>query len=350
MADVVINTTLLLKRGKAETWATKNPPLAYGEPGFERETNKLKIGNVNEDHWNDLPYLFSNPVVENNSALTITKDSNHDSIIALRGYSGAETDTVPIKTNNGLEWQSIASLIGGNATITADNVTITSTNDIIAIKGYETANENAIPIKIFNNTTQKNELDWQSADAIITTVLSNNNSNFIKTINTNIYNIISGQNGEYVGEAYLQGTDSQTGNIVLYDDNNDVINIINNKVYSNDGNIFKAINNEWVNITPVTQNEFNNLQTQLQTLINSAESGGALTIATDSILGAVKSSATINTISVNENTGVMTVNEITLDKIIQNGVKLVLDGGNAETDNELINNSISNEENNSENG
>jgi hypothetical protein len=52
MANVLIQ----LKRGKKATWETQNPTLAYGEPGYEKETGKLKIGD-GETAWNDLPYL-----------------------------------------------------------------------------------------------------------------------------------------------------------------------------------------------------------------------------------------------------------------------------------------------------
>ena len=51
-----IKTTFQLRRGNAEVWAKNNPVLAAGEPGFELDTGKLKIGNGN-DTYNDLPYV-----------------------------------------------------------------------------------------------------------------------------------------------------------------------------------------------------------------------------------------------------------------------------------------------------
>lgn len=53
-----IKTTFQLRRGNAEVWAKNNPVLAAGEPGFELDTGKLKIGNGN-DTYNDLPYIHS---------------------------------------------------------------------------------------------------------------------------------------------------------------------------------------------------------------------------------------------------------------------------------------------------
>jgi len=55
MTDYV---TLKLKRGIASDWATRNPILSEGEPGYELDTGKLKIGN-GITGWNGLPYLSS---------------------------------------------------------------------------------------------------------------------------------------------------------------------------------------------------------------------------------------------------------------------------------------------------
>ena len=36
----VIKATIQFHRGLAATWASNNPTLAYGEPGFEKDTGK----------------------------------------------------------------------------------------------------------------------------------------------------------------------------------------------------------------------------------------------------------------------------------------------------------------------
>lgn len=51
--------TIQLKRGKAASWVSLNPVLQPGEPGFEIDTGKLKIGN-GIDAWLDLKYLGEN--------------------------------------------------------------------------------------------------------------------------------------------------------------------------------------------------------------------------------------------------------------------------------------------------
>lgn len=56
MADTVVKITYQFRRGLAETWKKNNPVLAYGEPGFEKDTYRLKIGNGTTP-WNDLSYF-----------------------------------------------------------------------------------------------------------------------------------------------------------------------------------------------------------------------------------------------------------------------------------------------------
>ena len=49
-------TQFKLRRDTAANWTTANPTLAQGEPGFETDTNKLKIGD-GLTAWATLPYL-----------------------------------------------------------------------------------------------------------------------------------------------------------------------------------------------------------------------------------------------------------------------------------------------------
>lgn len=51
MADII-----LVKRGKSSSWLSLNPTLRPGEPGFETDTGKLKIGDGNKA-WIELGYV-----------------------------------------------------------------------------------------------------------------------------------------------------------------------------------------------------------------------------------------------------------------------------------------------------
>jgi hypothetical protein len=46
---------ILLRRGTAAEWTSVNPVLGSGEPGFETDTGRFKIGN-GTGTWNELPY------------------------------------------------------------------------------------------------------------------------------------------------------------------------------------------------------------------------------------------------------------------------------------------------------
>lgn len=45
-----------LRRDTAAHWANNNPILGEGEPGYEKDTGRLKVGN-GTTHWNDLQYF-----------------------------------------------------------------------------------------------------------------------------------------------------------------------------------------------------------------------------------------------------------------------------------------------------
>lgn len=49
-------TKLQFRRGTAATWTSANPTLSAGEPGFETDTGKVKIGN-GSTAWNSLAYV-----------------------------------------------------------------------------------------------------------------------------------------------------------------------------------------------------------------------------------------------------------------------------------------------------
>jgi Major tropism determinant N-terminal domain len=53
--------TLQLKRETATWWTTNNPTLAAGEPGFETDTDRLKVGD-GSTAWNSLDYVSSWPL------------------------------------------------------------------------------------------------------------------------------------------------------------------------------------------------------------------------------------------------------------------------------------------------
>jgi hypothetical protein len=45
-----------LRRGTAAFWTDENPILHLGEPGYEIDTKRMKLGD-GETHWRELPYF-----------------------------------------------------------------------------------------------------------------------------------------------------------------------------------------------------------------------------------------------------------------------------------------------------
>lgn len=100
------------KRATSQRWAEVNPILFAGEPAFETDTHKLKIGDGFSPYLS-LPYIGSNirtyptfldlPTTGDSETLYIViKDSliytwNEDSYLALSGAGGSEN----IKLING---------------------------------------------------------------------------------------------------------------------------------------------------------------------------------------------------------------------------------------------------------
>jgi len=54
---------LKLRRDTANNWESVNPVLAEGEPGFELDTSRIKIGD-GESTWNNLGYLRSTELID----------------------------------------------------------------------------------------------------------------------------------------------------------------------------------------------------------------------------------------------------------------------------------------------
>ena len=78
MADV-IKTTFQVKRGTAARWEELNLILNPGEPGFEMDTFKLKIGNGSTP-WKELPYVND---VDISKYITIEDIINGDVILPV---------------------------------------------------------------------------------------------------------------------------------------------------------------------------------------------------------------------------------------------------------------------------
>lgn len=103
MAEIALRTTFKLRRGQSEEWARINPILADGEPGFELDTGKLKIGN-GTTAYSDLKYINADHYEIDGDDITIVKNGNR---FTIKGFDEAADGTIPQKKDDALEWVEI---------------------------------------------------------------------------------------------------------------------------------------------------------------------------------------------------------------------------------------------------
>jgi len=75
--------TIQFRRGTAAQWATSNPILSVGEPGYEVDTGKFKIGNGGTA-WTALPYEGGGAVSSDLSAIAIANPTAAD--VPMNGH------------------------------------------------------------------------------------------------------------------------------------------------------------------------------------------------------------------------------------------------------------------------
>jgi hypothetical protein len=111
---------LQVKRGPAARWMELNPILAAGEPGFEYDTKKLKIGDGNTA-WCDLPYIGSEEVfcTETYTGLPSVGDANCIYKVgdekALYQWNATESKYESLSNGGGFDPSKINLINGGNA-------------------------------------------------------------------------------------------------------------------------------------------------------------------------------------------------------------------------------------------
>lgn len=104
MADII-----QLKRGKSTTWKNKNLLLLAGEPGFEVDTYRLKIGD-GKTAWNDLPYIGttgSGPIVLPDNIMSYLGKVTSFPETAKEGSTCIYNDKLYIYTNG--DWIGVSS-------------------------------------------------------------------------------------------------------------------------------------------------------------------------------------------------------------------------------------------------
>lgn len=127
-------TKIQLRRDTASNWSTNNPTPAAGEPCFETDTGKLKIGD-GSTAYNDLAYQGGGSVPDN----MVTTDTTQ-TISGLKTFKPSDTASYGVKT--GLAVGSMR--LGTN--------TASSPNPVISGEGIKIVNSSGSQIASFDNT------------------------------------------------------------------------------------------------------------------------------------------------------------------------------------------------------
>lgn len=119
----VIKTTFQLKRGTAARWQELNLTLAAGEPGFELDTGRLKIGDGNTP-WNNLEYLVQGGIYNAPTVNLFPTIGKSDFI-----YKATTTKLLYQWNSEKKEYEALGSIGGSNIEIDAE-LSATSINPV----------------------------------------------------------------------------------------------------------------------------------------------------------------------------------------------------------------------------
>lgn len=253
----IYKTTFKLRRGQSTEWSSINPLLADGEPGFELDTFKLKIGN-GSDKWNALPYVASpnGSIVTDESVIFVVSSDLPENGLENKLY--VVTDTKEIKIWVAGEYfllnpESSVDLSNYvtneqlneklNNYVTAD--TYNNFVEAVDIKygtledNYNTLNETLNNVK---NDLQENYVTNETYQILEGNV--NNIINDVETINnsiTEVNNTISSLPDTYATkevETKLQHVETRLQGVEeTYVKNDDITNIVKNEITEQMGSI-----------------------------------------------------------------------------------------------------------------
>lgn len=313
-----VNARIILRNDTAANWASTNPVLAVGEIGAENNTGLLKMGD-GETPYNSLPYINDNALIDNNlitkvnGALTI--GGHGRSYWTYDAELNRETEVVE---NDLAQWPATVQLEIKNNTARW----VVPSMDIDLMRGtidgaLITVDSNRLNPQYPNEVTSKSYVDSQidsriaAADHLRRLVVTQLPANNAAAANT-IY---------MVKDNSVQGSDKYREYILI----DGVLTQIGDTSVDLSGYIQKVSNPTTGNLVTLAQDG---------SLVDSGISSAVLTqnslsIATTTVLGGVLSSDLTNSVRVNSSSGIMEVNQITTDKLINGQNEFVLNGGHA---------------------
>lgn len=183
-----MTTRIKLRRDTAANWTLNNPILAAGEPGYETDTTKTKIGD-GTTHWANLTYVDKGVVARE--------------VIGYFALHGA----VPNTANNDWWFESVETDPAGNAYYTGGNIDWNSYDG----SNYP-GNVHVVKVDVNGEVQWQKELAWADGyEGLGTSAVYNTVSNKLVVVAQMYKNY---QAGFYNGGAAVITLDSGTGAIV----------------------------------------------------------------------------------------------------------------------------------------
>jgi len=309
-----VKATLILRNDTASEWFSKNPILALGEIGAENDTGLLKLGD-GLHRFNDLDYINSGDIDEN----LVTKVNNKLTVAnygkSYWTYSSEDGQEVEVEETDLTQWpQNLALEVkNGIARWVESKITYLNSQGKIICESI-TLGANYNPANDEDVSTKK-YVDVKIAQAIV-------NAPHLKRLIVNELPVsnIQADTIYMVKDTTASGDDKYREYLLI---DNELAQI--GDTSPDLSNYLQKLNLN--NYTPGHSLALNNEGELIDSGYNAAPP--ALTVATFSALGGVKSSTNPNEIQVNSQ-GFMSLNSVATDLLyVPNGSTFIINGGNA---------------------
>ena len=313
MAQNNVKATLILRNDLAATWASKNPRLAKGELGVESDTGLMKIGD-GITNYNGLSYL--NKIHQPDGALVTVVDDKLT--VADFGHSYWEYNESTMMEEEVVEtdltqWPSLVELEVRNGEArwvkpkgnynrtegTINGVLVTLPRDPVA--SNEASTKNYVDTKVASAIANADHLKRRIVLELPTVGIDANTIYMVKD------NSATGAD-KYKEYIYIDGSLTQIGDTSV-----DLSNYAQKPTVTAAGNLVSVAADGSLVDSGIPSTDI-----------------GKLNIATTSVLGGVRSSASDDHIAVDPLTGIMTLNRVSTTKLyVPNGDEFILNGGTA---------------------
>ena len=131
-----MTTRIKFRRDTAANWTAENPTLALGEPGFEQDTNKLKIGD-GETAWTLLDYASggSDSLTSDHSVAITVGNTEYFAIVnrANNNDNGVEGTAVAYDSDNNIVTLHVSEVYDADASEYDDHLIISKFDDTGAL-------------------------------------------------------------------------------------------------------------------------------------------------------------------------------------------------------------------------